>query len=321
MSAAAVSIQHVRKRYRGHVALDDLSLVACGGVVTLLGPNGAGKTTLLRALATVLAVDAGAIHVDGLDPREPDQRVAIRSRLGYLPQDPGFARNARVFDVLDYLGIIKGLSVPRRRHVEIRRVLEVVGLASVAQHKVKTLSGGMVRRLGIAQALMGDPALVVLDEPAAVLDPQQRLLLREQLSGLGERATVFLSTHLTDEAAAFSQHLVVLDHGRVLFDGTPAALTATATGRVWRTETAPAANPIADASAGDGRVPTAAWSAHGTGTTGLTWRTPEGWYRTIGTPPPGAIAAPPTLEDAYLLLVAHGAPSTIPPAAAPRPWP
>jgi ABC-2 type transport system ATP-binding protein len=321
VSAAAVSIQHVRKQYRSRVALDDLSLAACGGVVTLLGPNGAGKTTLLRALATVLAVDAGTIHVDGLDPRMPDQRVAIRSRLGYLPQDPGFARTARVFDVLDYLGIVKGLSVPRRRHVEVRRVLEVVGLASVAQQKVKTLSGGMVRRLGIAQALMGDPTLVVLDEPAAGLDPQQRLLLRERLSTLGERATVFLSTHLTDEAAAFSQHLVVMDHGRVLFDGTPAALTATAAGSVWRTEAAPAATPIAAAPAWDGILPERSPQPQGPAATGLTWRTPEGWYRTIGAPPPGAVAAPPTLEDAYLLLVARSAPSPSGPATTPGPWP
>lgn len=304
MTAAAVSIQHVRKEYRGRVALDGVVLDACGGVVTLLGPNGAGKTTLLRALATVLAVDAGTVRVDGLDPRVPEQRVAIRRRLGYLPQDPRFARSARVFDVLDYLGIVKGLSVPRRRHVEVARVLEAVGLDAVAQQKVKTLSGGMVRRLGIAQALMGDPSLVVLDEPAAGLDPQQRLVLREWLSSLGERATVFLSTHLTEEAAAFSQHLVVLDHGRVLFDGSPAALTATARGQVWRTEGAPASHTPSPT---HGRPDDAPGGAGRAGA--LTWRTPEGWYRTIGAAPPGAAPATPTLADGYLLLVAREAPS------------
>jgi len=319
VSAAAVSIQHVGKRYRGAVALLDVSLSACGGVVTLLGPNGAGKTTLLRCVATVLAPDDGTVHVDGLDPRIPRERTAIRSRLGYLPQDPGFARQARVFDVLDYLGIVKGLSSPRRRHAEVARVLEAVGLTTVAQAKVKTLSGGMVRRLGIAQALMGDPTLVLLDEPAAGLDPQQRLILRERLSSLGERATVLLSTHLTDEAAAFSQQLVVLDHGRILFVGTPAALTATASGQVWRTETAPAVTAVTTAADWEHPAPSG-FSAGSDGfARALTWRTAEGWYRTIGAAPPGAVPAAPTLEDAYLLLVARDGPSPQRPAAA-DPW-
>ncbi len=280
MSAAAVIVDHVGKRYGARVALADVSFTAHGGVVTLLGPNGAGKSSLLRCLATVLAPDTGGLSVDGLDPRRPDQRTEIRRRLGYLPQDPRFAGSATVFDVVDYIGIVKEHRPVRTRHADVVRVLRAVGLEHHARDRIKTLSGGMVRRVGIAQALLGRPGLVVLDEPAAGLDPEQRLLLREQLSQLGEEATVILSTHLTDEAAAFSQHLYIVDTGRIVFGGPPAALVAAARGRVWL-----AAEPVS-----------------GPGVR-RAWRTPTGWYRAIGDPPPGAHLDEPTLEDAYLLLV------------------
>lgn len=142
--------------------------------------------------------------------------------------------------------------------------------------------GGMVRRLGIAQARLGHPRLVVLDEPAAGLDPEQRLLLRDRLSSAGERSTVIVSTHLTDEAAAFSQSLYVMDAGRIVFAGTPSTLAALAQGRVWHAAAPPGPGPGVRRS----------------------WRTPEGSYRCIGDPPPGAALDTPTLEDAYLLLVA-----------------
>lgn len=284
MSPASVAVQHLHKRYGGNVALADVSFTAHGGVVTLLGPNGAGKTSLLRCLSTVIRADGGTMHVDGLDPKAPNERTEIRRRLGYLPQDPRFLPNATVFDVVDYFGIMKEHHDARRRHADVLRVLRDVGLADQARQKVKTLSGGMQRRLGIAQALLGRPALVVLDEPAAGLDPEQRLMLRERLSRLGEDATVVVSTHLTEDAAAFSQVLYVLDNGRIVYAGTPAGLTATARGRVWLADAAPAPGGGARRS----------------------WRNPDGRYRCIGTPPAGADLDEPTLEDAYLLLVGAG---------------
>jgi len=280
---AAVSMQRVVKRYGARTALADVSLDACGGVVTLLGRNGAGKTSMLRCLATVLAPEDGAVFVDGLDPRDAGDRTSIRGRLGYLPQDPRFAPNATVFDVVDYLGITKCIGPARARHAEVRRVLQDVDLVDQARAKIKTLSGGMVRRVGIAQAMLGRPTLVVLDEPAAGLDPEQRLLLRDRLSKMGESATVVMSTHLTEEAAAFSQSLVVVDDGRVVYRGTPGGLAATARGQVWTSASAPASGPELR----------------------LSWRTPSGEHRCIGTPPSGARLVEPTLEDGYLLAVGN----------------
>ena len=285
---ASVTVSRARVAFGRTVALDGVDLFAAGGVVALLGPNGAGKSTLLRCLATARALDGGTLTVDGLDPTAPAQRTEIRRRLGYLPQRPAFSPPSRVVDVVDYLAICKGLHDERRRNVEVRRVLAAVGLADLAGARVRTLSGGTLQRLALAQALLGRPSLLVLDEPATGLDPEQRLVLRSLLSHEGERATVVISTHLTDEAAAFSQRVVVLDAGRVRFAGTPAELASTATGRVWTSPVAPPEH-TAEHAGGD--------------PVQLAWRTPEGSWRCLGGAPPAAAAVSPTLEDAYLLMV------------------
>ncbi|MBI2704989.1 MAG: ATP-binding cassette domain-containing protein [Actinobacteria bacterium] len=271
----------LHKRFGARAALAGVSFAASGGVVALLGPNGAGKTTLLRTLATVLRPDHGSVLVDGLDVADVVQRTEVRRRLGYSPQEPNFAANATVFDVVDYFGIVKGHANIRSRHADVYRVLHEVGLSDRARDRVKDLSAGMRQRLSIAQAILGVPGLVLLDEPASGLDPEQRLMLRDRLSRLGERSTVIVSTHLTEEAAAFAQALHVIDQGRIVYTGTPAGLATTARGRVWLAHGQP--------------VP-------GAGTR-LSWRTPDGWYRCIGDPPAGATFDEPTLEDAYLLLV------------------
>ena len=282
MNAASVRIDRLGHHYGDRVALDDTSLSALGGVITVLGPNGAGKSTLLRSLATVQKPSTGSIHVDGLDiSLEPD-RTEARRRIGYLPQDPEFAPRARVFDIVDYLAICKEHHDRRRRHLEVRRVLDAVELADRASDRVASLSGGMVRRVALAQALLGSPRLLVLDEPAAGLDPDQRLRLRDRLSTLGEQATVVVSTHLTDEAAAVSTSVVVIDAGRLRFHGSPAQLTARAQGHVWISPQPPV-------------------SAR------RTWRLPDGSHRCIGDPPPGAQLVPPTMEDGYLMLVSDPA--------------
>ncbi|HEX7188062.1 MAG TPA: ATP-binding cassette domain-containing protein, partial [Actinomycetes bacterium] len=206
-------------------------------------------------------------------------RLEIRRRLGYLPQEPGFHRGFTVFEFVDYVAILKEMTDRRARHDEVRRVVDLVGLSDVSGRKIRALSGGMRRRVGVAQAILGDPELVVLDEPTAGLDPEQRLRFRDLVSRIGEGRSVLLSTHQTEDVAALCPHVVVVDAGRTVFDGTPAALTATAEGMVWcSAERSPGAR--------------------------LAWRTADGDVRNIGdAAPAGTRLVRPTLEDAYLLLV------------------
>jgi ABC-2 type transport system ATP-binding protein len=275
---ATIRVQGVAKRYRSTRVLDDLDLVVEPGVTGLLGPNGAGKTTLLRLLATVMAPDAGRLELLGRDPARESDRTEIRRRLGYVPQETGIHEDFTAFEFVDYLAILKELTDREGRHDEVRRVLEVVGLSDVRHKKLRKLSGGMRRRVVIAQALLDRPELLVLDEPTVGLDPEQRLRFREMLSSVHAGATVVLSTHQTTDISALCQRVVVLGAGQIHFDGTPAELTAQASGRVWLS---------------DDREPGAQ----------VSWMTGEGRVRNVGTAPPGAELAEPSIEDAYLLLV------------------
>jgi len=277
----AVRVVGVTKTFGRTRALDAVDFEAGRGVTGLLGPNGAGKTTLLRMIATVLAPDDGTLSLLGRDPGRPAERTEIRHRLGYLPEDAGFHRGFTVFEFVDYVAILKSMTDRRSRHDEVRRVLALTGLGSVSGKRIRALSGGMRRRVGLAQALLGDPELLVLDEPTAGLDPEQRLRFRELISRAGEGRTVLLSSHHTEDVAALCARIAVLHQGRTRFAGAPAELTAQAVGRVW-TDTH--------------RAPTALTA----------WRTGEGVYRNVGQPPDGAELVSPTLEDAYLLLVGEG---------------
>jgi ABC-2 type transport system ATP-binding protein len=265
------------KRFGPNVALDNVDLELVPGVNGLLGPNGAGKTTLLRILATVLAPDRGTVELLGHRPDDAAGRLAIRRRLGYLPQEPGFHRHFSAFEFVDYVAILKEWGDRRARHDEVRRVLTVVGLEDQMATRIRDLSGGMRRRVGIAQSLLGRPELLLLDEPTAGLDPEQRLRFRELLGTAAPGTTVVLSTHQTDDVAALCQRVLVLLEGRVHFAGTPAELAAVADGRVWM-----AAERQAGAS--------------------LAWVTSEGAVRHVGAPPDGAATVAPTVEDGYLLL-------------------
>ena len=276
---SAAVVDEVGKAFGRTRALDGISFAAGPGVTGLLGPNGAGKTTVLRMLATVLGPDRGRLRLLGRDPADAADRLEIRRRLGYLPQEPGFHRGFTVFEFVDYVAILKEMTDRRQRHDEVRRVLHEVGLTSVSGRKIRALSGGMRRRVGLAQALLGDPQLLVLDEPTVGLDPEQRLRFRELVSRAAEGRCVILSTHQTEDVAALCGAIVVVRAGRTLFSGTPAQLVGTAAGRVW----------LDDVRSPDAR---------------LAWRTGTGQHRNIGeTPPPGAQLVPPTLEDAYLLLL------------------
>jgi ABC-2 type transport system ATP-binding protein len=274
----AVRIEQLTKRYGRTVALDTVDLTLGRGITGLLGPNGAGKTTLLSILATVASPDAGRLSVLGFDPADAAERVEIRRRLGFLPQDLGYHRHFTVAAFLDYVAILKEITDSRRRHAEIARVLAAVGLQAQARHRIRTLSGGMRRRLGLAQALLGQPELLVLDEPAAGLDPEQRLRFRELLSGLADDPVVLLATHQVEDVTAICSRVVVLLGGTVRFAGTPAALATKGEGRVW------VADERHDAAE-------------------LSWRSGDGSWRHIGREvPPGARVARPTAEDGYLVL-------------------
>jgi ABC-2 type transport system ATP-binding protein len=268
MSAAEVLAFGVRRRFGDHLALDGVDLSLSGGLIVLLGPNGAGKTTLLRALATVDQPDEGNILIDGLDPRHPSDRTEIRRRLGYQPQQPMMAPRSKVFDVIDYLASLKEHHHERSRRNAVRRALEEVGLADRLSDRVGELSGGMRQRLGVAQALLGSPTLLLLDEPSAGLDPDERIGLREALARRRHQATIVVSTHLTEEATA-ADLVLVLHQGRIRFVGSPADLAGRAAGRTWISDIEPAQSRAA-------------------------WRLPDGRYRCLGQPPPGVEPSPPT---------------------------
>ena len=277
-TTSAVMLEGVTKRYGRTTAVDDVSLSIGSGITGLLGPNGAGKTTLLRVMATVLAPDNGNVELLGHSTHHGQDREAIRRRLGYVPQEPGFHRQFSAFDFVDYVAVLKLITDRRARHDEVRRVLDVVGLTSVMHKRIRQLSGGMRRRVAIAQALLGSPDLLVLDEPTAGLDPEQRLRFRELLSTSAQGSTVVLSTHQTEDVAALCQRVVVMHGGIIHYDGTPGGLAALAAGRVWLAE-------ARDSSAQ------------------LAWMTGDGLVRHVGEPPAGARLDEPRVEDGYLLLV------------------
>ncbi|MEO6144225.1 MAG: ATP-binding cassette domain-containing protein [Dermatophilaceae bacterium] len=278
MTAPTVSLAGVGKRFRGAVALADVDLTLKPGITGLLGPNGAGKTTLLRILATVLRADDGLVKLLGRDPYAPDERTDIRRRLGYQPQELGFPRGFSSFTFVNYMAVLKEWSERETRQAEVRRVLAAVGLGDIATKRISRLSGGQRRRVGLAQALLGTPELLVLDEPTTGLDPEQRASLRQVLAEIATTSTLILSTHQTEDVAALCDRVVVLDEGRIHYDGSVQDLVARAAGRVWLADSA---EPSAQTS----------------------WRTASGRYRNVGARvPAGAELVEPSLEDAYLLL-------------------
>jgi ABC-2 type transport system ATP-binding protein len=251
------------------------------GITGLLGPNGAGKTTMLRILATLMAPTRGSVTVDSWNLAQLDQRIAVRKRLGYLPQDLGLYPRFTVFQFVDYIAALKEIGSRDVRHSHVWAALRAVDLHTVGDRRIRTLSGGMQRRVGIAQAIVSEPDVLLLDEPTTGLDPQQRIRFRELIAALGHHKTVLLSTHLVEDIGAVCSTVAILWHGRLLFHGTPETLRQHAAGNVWL----------------DHSTPTDAVAS---------WRTESGAIRVVGSRPSGrAKPAPPTIEDGYLFLTAH----------------
>jgi ABC-2 type transport system ATP-binding protein len=273
-----VRVEGLSRRYGAIRALDAVDLTLDRGITGLLGPNGAGKTTLLSILATVNEPDAGKVSVFGLDPSDRGERVEIRRRLGFLPQELGYHRHFTVLGFLNYVAILKEIGDRRRRAEEVARVLATVGMEKFGRRRIRTLSGGYRQRLAIAQALLGSPELLVLDEPTAGLDTEQRLRFRELLSNLPGDPVIVLSTHQADDVAAICPRVIVVLDGRIHFAGTPASLADKATGHVWTAD-------------------------HRDERAHMSWRDGANRWRHIGDhPPAGDQTATPTVEDGYLML-------------------
>lgn len=229
-----IQIQNLTKTYRGNVqALKGIHLTIPNGMFGLLGPNGAGKTTLMRIMAGILRPTDGMLRIGELNGMTEHGRTEIKRILGYLPQDLGMYPDLSAREFLDYIGILKGMDNRKQRQQRIEDLLAMVALSDVAKRKIKTFSGGMKRRVGIAQALLNDPQLLIVDEPTAGLDPEERIRFRNLLSDLGGNRTVLLSTHIVEDIAQTCNNLAVMNSGAVVFQGTIAQVLQEAHGKVW----------------------------------------------------------------------------------------
>jgi ABC-type multidrug transport system ATPase subunit len=280
-----LTIEKVGKRYRGGVwGLRDFTLSLTPGVLGLVGPNGAGKTTLMRILATVTKPTEGRVLWDGTDiARSPN---ALREVLGYLPQDFGVYPNLNAVEFLDYLAAIRGVD-GRAARQRIGELLELVNLTDVRNRALGGFSGGMKQRVGIAQALLNDPKLLIVDEPTAGLDPEERVRFRNLLSDLSGERIVILSTHIVSDVEAAATEIAVLSRGRLLTHAAPEALLREVEGKVWECVV-----PSEGLAAVKERFLTSGAVRRGDGV----------HVRVIAAslPDPGAVTVPPTLEDAYL---------------------
>jgi ABC-2 type transport system ATP-binding protein len=284
-------IQGVSKRYRGEVwGLKGLSLELGPGVMGLVGPNGAGKSTLMRILATVTRPTEGSVTWSGTDiTQSPD---GLRAVLGYLPQDFGVYPNLNAVEFLEYMAAIKGVD-GRTTHSRIDELLQVFGLMEARKRPLGGFSGGMKQRLGIAQALLNDPQLLIVDEPTAGLDPEERVRFRNLLSELSGERIVILSTHIVTDVEAAATEIAILNQGYLLWHSAPEELLRTVEGKVWEWVIS-----STDLTAARGRY-----------LISNTVRRSEGVHvRIVADAPPGANARAisPTLEDAYLSHIAAG---------------
>jgi ABC-type multidrug transport system ATPase subunit len=284
-----LELSGLSKRFRsGAYGVQDFSLTVAGGVLGLLGPNGAGKTTLMQMIATVTRPTAGGIRFQGHDVvAEPEW---LRQRLGYLPQDFGVYDNLTAAEFLTYFGALKGVTNRNR----VGELLEMVNLHTVASRQIGTFSGGMRQRLGIAQALINDPDLVIVDEPTAGLDPEERLRFRNLLADIGTGKLVILSTHIVSDVESIASQIAVMRQGRLVVCAPPEELLKSARGAVWDLVLSSAEF---EARRGGLKISNAV-------------RQSDGVHLRIvqaESPGPGAVAAEPDLEDAFVYTMSRPA--------------
>jgi ABC-2 type transport system ATP-binding protein len=239
----SINIKGVRHVYKaGNVAINGINLEIGTGLFGLLGPNGAGKSTLMRIICSLLVPTEGNVTVGGFDVVK--ERRQVRRLLGYLPQEFNAWRLHRVEEVLDTLATLSGMENGPERKQRVIEILESVGLSEVAGRKVKKLSGGMVRRLGVAQALIHDPKVLIVDEPTVGLDPEERIHFRQLMAKLGKDRIIILSTHIVGDLGAGCHDLALIDHGKVEFRGSPENIINRAKGIVFEMTLAEGDNSI-----------------------------------------------------------------------------
>jgi ABC-2 type transport system ATP-binding protein len=226
-------IQNLSKTYENGVkALDNVSLTIPSGMYGLLGPNGAGKSTLMRTLATLQEPDSGTASLGGIDVLK--QKDEVRRRLGYLPQEFGVYPRTSAQDMLSYIALLKGVAKPKQRRDLVAWMLKRVNLYDDRKKALTGFSGGMRQRFGIAQALIGDPQLLIVDEPTAGLDPGERNRFYNLLAEIGEQVIVILSTHIVDDVTDLCTNTAIINNGQVLYQGRPQDAIAQLNGRMWQ---------------------------------------------------------------------------------------
>ena len=228
-------IKNLSKTYPNGVrALQNVNLSIEKGMFGLLGPNGAGKSTLMRILATLQDANSGTVHFGELNVL--NQKLEVKKRLGYLPQNFDFYPKVKAREMLNHFALLKGLHNPKQRHRRVEELLEQVNLLEQQQRHVSTFSGGMKQRFGIAQALLNDPQLIIVDEPTAGLDPAERVRFNNLLSDISRDKIVILSTHIVDDVSDLCNDMAIIHEGEVLLSGNPGALKEKLKGTIWKNE-------------------------------------------------------------------------------------
>lgn len=282
-----LAVQGLTKDYGGRTVLGPMSMTLGDGIHGLLGPNGAGKTTFMRLLATLLDPSGGHVEMDGIPLKD---KAAVRSMVGYLPQEFSFYPGMTVWEALDYLALLSGVGERRERHRRIGELLEQVNLAPYRKTKFKALSGGMKRRLGVAQAMVHGPKLLIVDEPTAGLDPEERIRFRQLLCRFAEKRTVILSTHLLEDVVSTCGQVTLLNRGQIRYHGKVEELESQAEGKVWTAEL-----DRRELGSVRGRYTVLSEVAEG--------QTVQLRLLSGDCPFPGARQAAPSMEDAYLYIL------------------